>query len=162
MMIFICSLIFWNISTAQKLIELPQFYSIESHVEASIRIVNSEEFRMEISNNGKHNEVFDWGVIDERLRLKVKEDYEDLDLKNVLINIYTPKIKELIITNGADVSISSTFSMINTLSVIAENGAIVDLTNVVFNTLIIYKDSESDIKYKSVNTLINNKKPHKH
>ncbi|WP_299765875.1 DUF2807 domain-containing protein [uncultured Dokdonia sp.] len=160
--ILLCSLMFWNISISQNIIELPKFQSIESNIEASIEIVKSKESRIEILNQKKHNEFLDWQVLDDKLTLKVKEQYENLDLKNILITIYTSNIQELVITNRADISMSSTFSTMNTLSVISENGANVDLTNIVFNTLIIYKDSESDIKYKSVNTLINNKKPHKY
>ncbi len=162
MIVLVCGLLFLKGSVAQNVMELPKFQSIESRTVASIQIVKSEEYRMEISNHKKQKEFLDWQVLDDKLKLTENKQYKDLDFKEVLITIHLPSIKELIVTKRTNISMDSKFSTINTLSVIAENGANVDLSNISFNTLIIYKDSKSDIKYKSVNTLINNKKPYKH
>ena len=158
----IFSFLLYQTAISQSVIELPKFQSIESNLMISIQIIKSKEYKLEFFNYQKPQEVIEWEVLDNRLTLTNKNNIKDFDLKDIQLSIYTPNLKELLVTNKGNISMDSKFSKINTFSVFAENGASIDLNMIVFNTLIIYKDPESYIKYGSVNTLINNKKPHKY
>ncbi len=158
----IFSFLLYQTAISQSVIELPKFQSIESDLMISIQIIKSKKYKLEFFNYQKPKEVIEWEVVDNRLTLTNQNNINDVDLKDIQLTIYTPNLKELKVTNRGNISMDSGFSKINTFSVFAENGANIDLNTIVFNTLAIYKDSESDIKYKSVNTLINNKKPYKY
>ena len=153
-------LITYNSTHTQNIKILESFHSIESSIEGSISIIKSKHFKVEVSDYNENTPPIEWKVINQKLWITCTAELKESD--NVHVKIYMPIIQALKATQKSEVTIDSTFSTINALSIIAMNGAVVDVGNTTINSLIIHKDLESNIEYISVNTLINNSTPFKH
>lgn len=136
----------------QKDHSLDRFEAISSAINARIHIVKSKTYRAEIKGD---SELVAGILIDlEDSSLKLSSKHPEGNYEDIFITIYMPSVQVIALTHGGALTMDDEFSSIPSLVVSVANKALVDVSNIAFNTLIANADDESQVLYKSVQTII--------
>lgn len=139
-------------SFGQKTQLLDRFEGIKSTINAKIHIVKSDSYKAVVTGDSYLSTTIEFDLDDSTLTLKsasLDRNYED-----ILVTVYMPSIQVLALVNGGKLTMDEAFSRVPTLVVAAENKALVNLSNIDFNTLITSTTEGSQVLYKSVQTVI--------
>lgn len=147
--LFLCAT---GLSFGQKSEDLSTFEAVSSDIGADIHIVKSEHYKIELTGDSDVLAFIDWEI--DRAALKITTQKPDLNYDTVQITVYMPKIQTIALSNGGVMTMDDAFSRIPTLVVSAEDGSIVDLSNIDFQTLITASDRSKQVLYKSAQTLV--------
>ncbi|TMM57483.1 hypothetical protein FEE95_13450 [Maribacter algarum] len=143
-------------SFSQNAETLKNFESIESNIGAKIHIVKNKTHKIAISSAPDTSSFIYWEV--ENGNLKIRSKTSNLNYETIEITIYTPSLQVLALSNGGVITMDEKFSRLQSLVVSAGDRAIVDLSNIEFNTLITTSSDTGEVRYKSVNTLVRSSK----
>lgn len=145
------SMLFTSLVFSQESLDLDAFEGLDSTIGATIHIMKSQEHKMTISGDEKAIEAIEWEIMDDNLSLK--SNNSAMDYQSVTITLHTPSIKMLFMTNGGVVTLDNKFSRINDFTVKADNGAVIDLSDVKFVNLVTHSSNGGEIRYQYSNHL---------
>ncbi|NAS13518.1 GIN domain-containing protein [Poritiphilus flavus] len=146
-LVFVAVLLWAGFSFGQIKTALKGFNGLDSNIGANIHVVKSSDYGMEISG--------DTGLINSIIynihhnNLKIRSSEGQTDYSQVLITVYTPSLEIMEITNGGRASLDKNFSRIASFEVSASDGAVVDLTQVEFKSLVAQSSGGGEVLYKS-------------
>lgn len=129
-----------------------KFEAIESSAGAPIEIVKSSEYNIGFSGDESILEPILWKV--ENSTLKIWSEVADRNYDDITITVFAPTLSVLSLSNGGSVVMDDKFSRMKSFVVSAEDGATVDFSNIDFNTLVVTSGKNSNIIYKSANTIV--------
>ncbi|MEP3209829.1 MAG: DUF2807 domain-containing protein [Maribacter sp.] len=139
-------------SFSQKPQLFDRFEGVKSTINAKIHIVKSESYKAVVTGDSYLSSTIQLDLEDSTLKLRSASI--DRNYEGILVTVYMPTIQVLALVNGGELTMDEEFSRVPTLVVSAENKALVNLSNIDFNTLIMSTTKGSQVLYKSVQTVI--------
>lgn len=151
----ICALClcFTVFSIGQNARDLPPFQAISSNIGADVHIVKSENHHIEFSGPAELLDYIDVEIDNSSLQLTTSRPDLQYD-GTVRITVFAPKLQTITMSNRGTTTMDDAFSRIATLVVSVEDEAMVDLSNIDFQTLITASDRSKQVLYKSAQTVV--------
>ncbi len=141
-----------SLAFSQRTLSLNEFKSFDSEINATITIVQSSTYKVELI--GEYALLNGIGVAVLDNTLKIKAIRGDMNFEKTEIRVYTPSMREINLAKGGMLTMDKEFSKIKDFSVSAGEGAKVDLSNIAFDNLVANATSGAQIFYKSVRSLV--------
>ena len=141
------------IALSQKNESLSTFESLDSDIGATINIMKSEEYKISVSGNSDVINYLNYEIDDKNLKIRSSKDKVNFD--EVVITVYTPSISVLSMSDGGKATVDKSFSRVDSFVVSASGDAVIDLSDIEFNTLVANSSDGGQIVYKQANTVVN-------
>ncbi len=145
----LASILFSTLAFAQA---PDKFEALESTAGAPIEIIKSSDYNIGFSGDESILEHIVWEVEDNTL--KIRSDGGAGNYEDIKITVFAPSLTVISISNGGSIRMDGKFSRMKSFVVSAEDGALVDLSKIDFNTLVVTSTNDSEVIYKSANTFV--------